>query len=247
MPVWSVGTRRSHAGVVSVNYLYWVSSEPCAKGSISNTRGFCSALQCVLIDFVCIISNLHNSFFHFKDSFVTQDLYFSMLRPVEELVALFPAIRNQLVCWALTKPSGFLFTLLPVQQMEHSLVQRNNRRYLIGIWKIDSICIFPQKCAPSISFWYARCILTHTSFRDEHIKFSHSSLTWIESLILLLAIVENSFGLSSCSCKQLIILIEVQNRNPYYSYMPVLLLLVRNKERDMFVHTSIVENNLKEW
>lgn len=125
-----------------------------------------------------------------------------MPRPVEELVALFPAIRNKLVCWTLTKPSGLLFTLLPVQQTEHSVVQGINRRYLIDTWKIDSICISPQKwCCQSLSAMQD----AYSSPPPSDLIQSHFPNVNESIILLLLVFVESSLGLSSCPCKQLII------------------------------------------
>lgn len=131
----SMGTRKSHAVVVSVQYLYWASLVACAKG-YQCYRDFLLFSPAMCTDwFVPVLFTLFTiQFFISMTVFSCKTSCISLCQCLWRSLLLFLLLSGiNYRAEHLTKPSRFLFTLLPVQWTELSLVQRINTRYLIDI------------------------------------------------------------------------------------------------------------------
>lgn len=129
-----VGTRKSRAVVVSIQYLYWASLVACAKWYISATRIFLLFCPAMCLDwFVPLLFILFTiQFFTSKTVLSYKTSCICLCQGLWGSLLLFLLLSGIDYCAEhLTKPGRFLFILLPVQWTELSLVQRINIRYLI--------------------------------------------------------------------------------------------------------------------
>lgn len=100
----SVGTGKSHAVVISVQYLYWPSLVACAKGFITASRILHSSAQwCVCID-LCPCCLFFSQFsFSIQRQFSHVKLVLLNAKAYGGAVALSLLVRNKLLCWPINK------------------------------------------------------------------------------------------------------------------------------------------------
>jgi len=131
----SVDTTKSHAVAVFIWYLYGASLVACAEGPISSTRIFLLFCPSMCLDwFVPVLCILFAIQFFISKIVFSSATCISLSQCLWRSLLLFLLLSGISFCAAhLTKPSRFLFTILPVHWTELSIVERTGIRCLSDI------------------------------------------------------------------------------------------------------------------